>query len=471
MDAPPRSPVDYPAVGLAGPSAGLPTKPAAQRLVSLDVFRGITIAGMILVNNPGTWSSLYSPVRHADWNGLTPTDLVFPFFLFIVGVALPFSFDRRRAAGASRVRLFEHVVRRSLIIFALGLILAGFPYWPQLAGFFGVAPPWNWQAWRLILPYIAVIVGLAVLFIDEPPLAWPASAAGRGRKIFAGLLVLGAAIYFTADFGYFQEQKLRVPGVLQRIAICYFFVSLIVLFTGVRGRVLWTLALLAGYWAIVKYLAAPAGYEMPGMAERPTGVLHDWLDAKLFGNHLYHERPDPEGLLSTIPALATVLIGVLAGNWLRSRREQADKVGWLFLAANVLLVAGLWLGLDFPLNKKIWTSSYVLVTGGLALHFLAACYWLVDMKGYRRWAVPFLVFGTNAIAVYFASGIGARILGSIMLHLTDGSSVILKTYLYQSYLASWAPPALASLLWALAYVFVWCLLMTPLYWRRVFIKI
>jgi predicted acyltransferase len=372
----------------------------SERLVSLDLFRGITIAGMILVNNPGSWGALYSPVKHADWNGLTPTDLVFPFFLFIVGVALPFSFDRRRAQGASRLRLFEHVVRRTLILFLLGLIMAGFPKWPQLA---------TWPGWRLIAPYILAIAGLVLLFADGPALAWPDTAASRARKISAGLLLAGALAYFVVDFACFQERKLRVPGVLQRIAVCYFFAAMIVMFSGSRGRVLWVLALIAAYWGIVKCVPAPADYATPWMGARPEGVLHDWLDVKLLGTHLYSERPDPEGLLSTIPAIATVLIGVLAGNWLRSAREKPDKAGWLFLAANVLLCFGLWANLGLAVNKKIWTSSYVLVTGGLALHFLAACFWLVDVKGYRRWARPFLVLGTNAIAVYFASSVGARL--------------------------------------------------------------
>lgn len=529
-----------------------PLKPAGERLAALDVLRGITIAGMILVNNPGSWAHIYSPLRHADWNGLTPTDLVFPFFLFIVGVALPFSFDKRIKAGASRNRMIEHVARRSLIILMLGLIMAGFPSWPRIVN---PTLPEGWQtlpltklllpiwpgfehvlpyllSWRLIAPFVLVIVGVSILFIDEPPLAWPKRAGGRVRKIIGFVLLAGAIAFFAADWDNFQQSKLRVPGVLQRIALCYFCASLIVMLGGVGWRVLWTVVLLGGYWAIVTFCHAPDGYTMPDAANRPTGLLHDWIDAKLLGDHLYRERPDPEGLLSTIPAIATVLIGVLAGSWLRRKPCDEDaaarykpaaqatgpggvpagtepgrynaptdtgvgrygplnKAGWLFVAANVLLLAGLWASLEFPLNKKIWTSSYVLATAGLALHLLAICYWLVDIKGYRCWAKPFLVFGTNAIAVYFASGVAAKLIGSAEITLAGGKTVVLKTFIYNtmvswfsgaattatttaaSQVADWQELAFknASLLFPLAYVAVWCLLFVPLYWRKVFIKI
>lgn len=464
MDTQPTTPLPDAggAAAVAAPLPPLTTKPAAERLVSLDVFRGITIAGMILVNNPGSWGNLFSPLAHATWNGLTPTDLVFPFFLFIVGVALPFSFDRRIADGASRLRLFEHVVRRTIIILALGLLMAAFPRWPALQ---------TWPAWQLALPYIAVIVGLAFLFVDEPPLSWPKLTAPRVRKLISWLLLAGAVGLFIYNFGAFEESKLRVPGVLQRIALCYFFASVIVMLGGVTFRVLCVVALLLGYWAIMTYCHAPDGYQMPDAAARPEGLLHDWIDVKLLGVHLYKERPDPEGLLSTIPAVATVLLGVLTGGWLRTTREKRDRVGWLFLAANVLLVIGLWVALTMPLNKKIWTSSYVLVTGGLAMHFLAACFWLIDVHGYRGWARPFLIFGTNAIAVYFASSVGAKLLMSWSVHLADGQTLTVQKFLYDTYLASWAAPKVASLLYALAYVAVWCVLMWPLYRLRIFIKI
>ncbi len=524
---PPPAATPAPAAPAAAYQTALPRAPA-QRLAALDVFRGLTIAGMILVTNPGNWGHIFSPLRHADWHGLTPTDLVFPFFLFIVGVALPFSFDKRLGQGASRLRLFEHVVRRSVILFLLGLIMAAFPRWndivqpalrpgasaPPLARLLlpvwpGFAGALGWlQPWRGVVPYVLVIVGLTLLFVDEPPLGWPRGAGRRTKKVLALLLLAAGIAYFAADFAYFEQSKVRVPGVLQRIAICYLLAASIVLLTSFRrvrlavfARAGCVVLLLLAYWAIVRpssfglrpLIAAPDGYQMPRMETRPDGLLHDWIDVSVLGTHLYSERPDPEGILSTLPSIATVLLGVLAGGFLRRRQsaagQQGSAVAWLFLAANVLLVLGLWMALDFPLNKKIWSSSYVVVTAGLALHFLAACYWLVDVQGYRRWAQPFLVLGTNAIAVYFLSSVGARIITSYPI-LSDGVSVDLKTWLYLA-LLTWHWPTgaditafangslafgetvarLASLALAIAYVTVWCVLFIPLYRLRWFIRI
>jgi len=557
---PPRTPLTAPSTRAATAVATAPLdlpRPKSERLLALDVLRGITIAGMILVNNPGTWDYIFSPLGHAKWHGLTPTDLVFPFFLFIVGVAMPFSFDRRVAEGASRLRLFEHVVRRSIIIVALGLVLSTFPRWPALAQ---PELPITWRtlplaqlvlpmwknfgdvlpyilSWRLEFPYIFAVVGLALLFAHDPPFRWPAKFGARLVKVLSWFFLFSAVALFVLDFAYFHSQNVRVLGVLQRIGICYFFASLIVMFFGVRGRVLCTLAILVGYWAILTYVPVPAGYHGKDLETRPDGVLPDYVDTQALGHatlglqwtydhiwpaqvaasqpasaptsaaasapasaptsapaltniqtlayaHLYsHDHPDPEGLLSTLPSIATVLIGVLAGNWLRTRRESRDKAGWLFLTANILLVFGLWVGLEVPVSKKLWSSSYVLVTGGLALHFLAACYWLVDVQGRRAWAKPFLVFGSNAIAVYTASGICARLLNSWVVAQAGDEKTSAWTFAYQHILEAvnqaaaavhltWqGTPELASMLCALAYVAIWCVLLIPLYWGRVFIKI
>jgi predicted acyltransferase len=423
----------------------------SERLVSLDVFRGITIAGMILVNNPGSWSHVYSPLEHATWHGCTPTDLVFPFFLFIVGVAMTFSFRRRLERGTSRALLLAQVIRRTIILFLLGLIMYGFP------------------DFRLIGPYISVIVGLVLLYADEPVFGWGPTGPARARKIAAGVLLIGGVIYFAADFGHFQETSLRVPGVLQRIAVCYFLASIIMLTCGVWGRAAWALALIVGYWLIVKCVSPPADYV--AHVTGSEGLLHDWIDVKLLGRHLYHERPDPEGLLSTLPAIATTLLGVLTGHWLLSARDRRDKVVGLFVLANVALVAGLCMNYGFPLNKKIWSSSYVVFTAGLALHFLAMCYWLIDVRGYKLWAWPFVVFGTNAIVVYVASSLVAKVMYRCEVTAADGTVVSFKTWVYEHLFATWAAPTNASLLYAVTYIVIWCLLLVPLYRRRIFIRI
>jgi predicted acyltransferase len=286
----------------------------------------------------------------------------------------------------------------------------------------------------------------------------------------AGLAV-AAILWFVLDFDTVRQSKLQIPGVLQRIAACYFFASLIVMFFGVRGRVIWALVLIFGYWLIVRYVRPPADFRPAALAGRPEGLLHEWIDVHLFGNRLHWERPDPQGLLSTMTSVATTLLGVLTGNWLHTRRDDKEKAIGLFAAANVLLVAGLWMNRVFPINKKIWTSSYVLVTAGVSLHLLAMCYWLVDVRKSRWWTGPFLVFGTNAILAYFIAGIVGRVLGVFQVHLPDGQATSLYGWLYQTLFASWAEPRAACLLFALAYTLVCLVLMMPLYRRRIFVKV
>jgi predicted acyltransferase len=367
----------------------------SKRLISLDVFRGITIAGMILVNNPGSWSYLYKPLGHAKWHGWTPTDLIFPFFLFIVGVAMTFSFDRRLSRGDSKNTLFLHVLRRSVILFILGLILAGFPK--------------------------------------------------------------------------FNLSTIRIPGVLQRIAVCYLFASIIVMHTTWKGRLFWAIFFIALYWNIVALIPAPEGYTAAVTGKE--GLLHDFIDSKIVGSHVWRERPDPEGILSTMPAISTTLLGVLTGNWLHSARSHLEKTVGMFIMANVGVVLGIIMATWFPINKKIWTSSYVVFTAGMALHFLAMCYWLIEIKGYKKWAYPFVVYGTNAITVFFASGIMARLLYLVKVPGPDGDMMALKNYIYDNFYASWAGPLNGSLFFAISYIILWFLLLLPLYKNKIFIKI
>jgi predicted acyltransferase len=372
------------------------TPGATERLVSLDVFRGITIAGMILVNNPGTWSHIYWPLGHAAWHGWTPTDLVFPFFLFIVGVAITLAFGRRVGSGGSRRDLYLKVVRRSLIIFAIGLFLNAFPY--------------------------------------------------------------------------FNLSELRIPGVLQRIAVCYFFASIIFLNTRVRTQIVVTVALLIVYWLLMMLIPAP-GFAAGDLSKE--GSLASFIDRAVFGKHVWAQAKvyDPEGLLSTIPALATTLMGVMTGHCLRSKKTAYEKVAGMFVAGALCVVVGWALNPFFPINKALWTSSYVLFTGGLALQFLGLCYWVIDIKGYRRWAKPFEVFGMNAIALYAGAGIMADLLGVIKVSGSNGARIPLQRWVYDNLFASWASPMNASLAFAIAFVLVWLGLMWILYRRKVFIKI
>jgi predicted acyltransferase len=376
---------------------GISKAPSTTRLLSLDAFRGMTVAGMTLVNNPGTWSAIYSPLEHAEWHGWTPTDLVFPFFLFIVGVSITLALSRRAEAGGSKRDLYIKIVRRSLIIFGLGLFLAGFPS--------------------------------------------------------------------------FNLSTIRIPGVLARIAVCYLCTSVIFLNTDWRKQIYIAAGLLLGYWALMTLVPVP-GYGVGDLGSKEWN-LAAWVDRTVFGQHVWRQAKvyDPEGILSTLPAIATTLCGVLTGHLLRSRRTPTEKVAAMFVAGVAGIVAGWAWNYWFPINKALWTSSYVLFTAGMALQLLACCYWLIDLKGYKRWAFPFVVFGTNALAVFFLTGLCAKLLGIIKLTGADGKPVALQTFIFQNLFASWASPINASLAFAICFVLVWLGLTWLLYRRGIFIKV
>jgi predicted acyltransferase len=373
---------------------------ASGRLRSLDVFRGATIAGMILVNNPGDGRSSYAPLLHAEWHGWTPTDLVFPFFLFAVGVAIPLAFARRlEAAAGERGPLYRQIVRRTLILLALGLVL-------------------NW------FPFI-------------------------GRD------------WATA----------RLPGVLQRIAVVYLCASLAFLHLRTRGRLVLSAALLSGYWLALKLVPVP-GYGAGDLSA--AGNLAGYVDGVLLGAHVWRHAPgpaDPEGILSTLPAVVSALAGTFVGEWLRSGREARDKLIGLFVWGCLLLTSGLALAGWMPLNKNLWTSTYVLFTTGFALLVLAVAYHFVDLRGRGGWALPFDVFGKNSILAFVGSGLMARLLGMVRWQGAAGETVTAKSWLYGGLLASWLPDSFASLVWALLFVAVWLGLMGLLYRRKIFIRI
>jgi predicted acyltransferase len=334
------------------------------RLLSLDAFRGLTIAGMVLVNNPGTWAAVYAPLTHAAWHGLTPTDVIFPFFLFIVGVAIPLS-----PPSAGRV------LRRAAVIFALGIVLNGLP------GF-------DWAT-------------------------------------------------------------IRIPGVLQRIAVCYLIAALLFLTTGWRTQVIVTSALLLGYWGAMTLVPVP-GYGRGDLG--PEGNLAAWLDRGLLGPHIWRAARvyDPEGILSTVPAVATTLLGMLTGRWVQSARPRRAITRGLILAGIIGTALGAAWGVWFPVNKALWTSSYAVLTAGMALLVLAACYAAIEIRGWRRWATPFVVLGVNALALFFLSTLVARVL--TLIHVGDGT---LEQWIFERGFAPWASPINASLAYAVVYLLVW----------------
>jgi len=375
------------------------------RLVSLDAFRGATIAGMMMVNNPGSWSSIYPPFRHAAWNGWTFTDLIFPFFLWIVGVAMTFSFSKRVERGADREKLLLHAVRRSAIIFAIGLFLNGFPF---------------------------------------------------------GLL-----------FGHqFSWVTIRIPGVLQRIAICYLVASLIVLYSNITWQVRWTAILLVVYWLLVKLVPVP-GYGA-GVLD-PVGSLAWYLDSTILRGHTWLGAPapgfDPEGILSTLPAIATTMLGVLTGHFLRSERTAEEKTAWMFIYGNVFLCIGLLMDNWLPINKNLWTTSYSVFMAGMALNVFAFCYWLIDVKGYRRWAKPFQIYGLNAITMFALAGLIGRLTAIIKVTGPGGTPVTLQSCYYNLLFAPVGDPMVASFLHSVAFMLALYLIAYAMYRFDVIIKV
>ena len=453
----------------------------SERLVSLDVFRGLTIIGMILVNNPGSWSYMYWPLGHAPWHGWTPTDWIFPFFLFIVGVAMTFSFDKRLARGANRGDLMAHVVGRAAVLYLLGMILGGFPNF------------------RLITPYILGIAGIEFWLATREH---PDSPNLMRNRVLGYVLMVAAAVWFIVDFRYFngptqrgswsnffplasngEGSVIRVVGVLQRIAMVYVVAAAIMMMTrGAWARAAWVVGLIGAYWLIMVYVKAPEGYVLGNGLEGAKadaaadatfrGVLNDWIDVKLLGAHLYSHRPDPEGLLSTIPAVGTTLLGIISGMWLRRTDVPAMRraMGLLVMGLAMLAVGQL-MHYGFPINKKIWSSSYVVFMAGWANLFLGLCYLIIDVKGFKRWTPPVLVFGTNAIVAFFASGLMARMFQLFKWTGADGKELNIKSWSWNIVNGMFADHRNASLAWAITFILLWLLLLTPLYRKRIFIKV
>ncbi|MEO6965114.1 MAG: heparan-alpha-glucosaminide N-acetyltransferase domain-containing protein [Acidobacteriaceae bacterium] len=371
----------------------------SKRMVSVDVLRGITIAFMILVNNGERGS--YAALHHADWNGWTPTDLVFPTFLFLVGITIVFSTESRLARGASKSSLVVHNFRRAAILFLLGLVVNGFPYFP-----------WG---------------------------------------------------------------TLRIYGVLQRIAICFLVASLLYLWDKrPASKIVIVVAALIGYWILLRWVPVP-GCGMPGR-DVPlfdtTCNLTAYIDRHVFLGRLYHSGVrDPEGLLSDLPSVATTLLGMLTAMWLRSKHTPARKA-WGMLAAGIVGVfLGLLWGHWFPINKNLWTSSYVLFAAGCSLIGLAICYWAIDIRNWKKgWTYIWIVFGMNAITVYVFSELLASTLSAIHLRTAAGSTR-LKAYIFGYSFAKIPSPHLAALAFSISFVAVCFIPVFILYRKKIFLKV
>ena len=373
-----------------------------QRLLSLDFFRGLTVAAMILVNNPGSWGHIYSPLEHAEWNGCTPTDLVFPCFLFIVGVPIAYAMGSKKDDPASHKKTLFKAFKRALVLFGLGLILSFFP-----------------------------------------------------RNF--------------ADFDFVNAlQHVRIPGVLQRIGVVFFIASVIFLKLSTKNIYRTFILILFGYWLLMIFVPVPGvGY---ANLEKETN-LGAWLDRTILTEaHLWKAAKtwDPEGILSTLPAIATGLFGVLVGIYLRRKDvEVGTKMAWLFSAGVAAVLLGLLWDLEFPINKALWTSSYVLYTGGLATIFLALSYWIIDANNYNRFTKPFVVYGINAITVFFVSGLLPRLLNMIKIKPDTGA----LTWFNQTFFTPYFSPINASLAYAIFVVLFFYVILWAMYKKNIIIKV
>jgi len=368
---------------------------ASSRFRSLDAFRGLTIAAMILVSTPGTWDAVYWPLDHAAWNGWTLADLVFPFLLFAMGAAVPVALARRRRTPK---HLWRHVARRALLLFSLGVALN--------------------------------------------------------------------ALDPSAQFGL---STFRVPGVLQRIALVYVGVAWLTERTSFRTQVIVAVLAVFGYWAAMTLIPVPG--VGPGVLT-PEGNLAAFVDRAVLGRHLVHGTWDSEGLLSTVPAVVTSLIGVMVGHWLMLSPRPHHEAIWLFLIGLGLAATALLWDRVFPINKNLWSSSFVLLSGGLAIATLALCHWVLDVRRWHRWSVPFVALGRNALAVYVLSMAVDNLMARWGLH-PRGESMKWKIYWYGfgSWLATCCRVETASLAYALVYTALWAAAATVAYRRHVFIGI
>jgi len=367
----------------------------SKRILSVDIFRGITIAAMIMVNNPGTWGAIYPPFKHAEWHGLTPTDLIFPFFLFIVGMSISFAYTKKKEAGITG-DVYKKIISRTLKLIGLGLILAGFT----------ITPP------------------------------------------------------FFKDL-----TTLRIPGVLQRIGVVFFISSILFSYTNWKVLLGVFISILVGYWYIMTQI--PIDGAMPLLTQESN--LASVVDLKILTvDHMWKTFYDPEGILSTIPAIATTIFGMFLGMILLDKKkpEQQKLISFLVIGVIALVIGYAW-DTVFPMNKALWTSSFVLVTGGWASLIYALIYYFADILGHSSWGKPAIIFGSNAITVYFMSGIVARLFG--MIKLSNGNSIHGNLFELLSNIIT--IPELSSLIYSFFVIAFYYLVALVMYKKKIFIKV
>jgi predicted acyltransferase len=384
-----------------------------KRLISVDVFRGLTIGLMIIVNNSGSWKYVYAPLRHASWHGWTPTDMVFPFFLFIVGVAISLSFSKHIESGASNKDLIKKIFRRTLIIFALGILLNGWPF------------------------------GIPLSFAT--------------LKSFS-LTQIGESIL-----------NIRILGVLQRIALCYMLAALIYLIApSLKSRIIITTVFILIY---------EFGMRLPLIEGWGSGNFElesnfaRFLDLNILGaRHMYavNKIPfDPEGIFSTLTATVTTLLGVFTGDLLRSKMDSYKKLIYLSGLGFVMFIGGSILDYVEPINKQLWTVSYTLFMGGWAMIFLSLSIWIIDLKKWQKWLTPFLVLGSNPIIIY----VGSSLVAKTLYLLKDSEDISIKSHIYANILQPLTGDYFGSFLYAFLYLLIWTIIGWFMYKREIFVKI
>ena len=382
--------------------AGIPPAKPKERLLALDVFRGMTLIAMTVVNMPGNEALSYAPLTHVRWNGWTIADLIFPFFIFIVGVAIPYSFAGRLARGESKGKLVAHILLRTAVLFAIGVFM-------------------NW--------YTNYMGGLP----------------------------------------RYHLANIRIFGTLQRIALCYFFASLLYLRFKARGLAITSTVILVLHFILLKFVP------VPGHGVAVLGSDGNWvqfIDLHVMAGHLASRTWESKGLLGTFPALANMLLGVLAGLYLRSPRSGMEKVRSCLVAGNVGLFLGLVWNIWLPINQNLWTGSLVVFMGGMALVILACCYYLADVRKIIWWTKPFVVVGVNSLFLWVVGGDVSSLtnLDVIRISQANGTQVSLKTVIYNAF-ASWAGPVNGSELYAFVWVILWLGILAVMYKKQIFIKI
>ena len=420
------------------------------RLISLDVLRGLTIILMTIVNNPGDWGHVYSPLLHAEWHGCSPTDLVFPTFLFIVGVSVVLATPGKNL----NIHALQKIITRTLRIFCLGLFLS----------FFSKINAFGLEGLPLLVIRLVVTAAVVVaLFSDYDR-----------RLQFYAAVVAFLTMMILAFGGFADYETVRIPGVLQRIAIVYLIVSLLYLKTTWKTQALIGVVVLLAYWALMTLIPVP-GIGAPNF-EKGTN-LAAWLDNYLLPGHLWATSKtwDPEGILSTLPAIGTGIAGLLVGTLLTNSFSKDKKALYLLIAAVSAIVVGQLWNIGFPINKALWTSSYVLYAAGLASLCLVILYYLIDVLGISGWTKFFVIFGVNPMVVFFFSGIIPRVLSSIKVgHPTDPAheSIGLQTYFYEFQLSPlFLDPINASLAYALIYLTLWFVILYILYRNKLVFKV